>query len=454
MFGLDFSEIAGCLEPKKVVNSAGPHSRFRGVALDTRGLKKGEAFLALKGRSFDGHDFLLDAQRKGASFLVVEKIPAVLKQKIKIPVLVIEDSLKALGLLSKRLVEKYSPKVCAVTGSLGKTTVKEMIGHVLRGRVPLIISKGSENNQIGLPKTLLSLNKTGYFCVVELGTNHFGEISYLADICCPEIGVITCVDNAHLKSFKTKRGVLREKVSLFKACPLALPVLNFDDKLLRNVKIKVKPVYFGENISSGIYFNFLKREKDSVVFKINSKYLLRLKTLASFNVYNACACMAVCRYWGIPLKYSSEALSDFHFPKMRFQMKRIKGAVFINDAYNSNPRALKKALESLKLIPAKRKIAVLADMLELGERALSLHCKVSQNVYEAGFFKVILLGKFMHKMGRELILKGVDKNKVVFAKDVKDAARHLAVIIGKGDLAFLKGSRKFALERVIPQSSL
>lgn len=450
MFGLNLSEIVSCLSLKKVINPLPPFSKFRGLALDTRNLKRGEGFLALKGRSFDGHDFLLDAQNKGASFFIVEKVPPLLKQKIRVPVLVTEDSLKALGLISKRLAEKYSPKVCAVTGSLGKTTVKDMIGHVLKGRVPLIINKNSENNQIGLPKTLLSLNKTGYFSVLELGTNHFGEISYLSDICRPEVGIITCVDNVHLRAFKTKQGVLREKSSLFKVCPLAKPVLNFDDKLLRNVKTKVEPVYFGRNLSSGIGFDFLRREKDSVIFKINSKHLLRLKTLASFNIYNACASMAVCRYWGIPLKYSSEALSYFHFPKMRFQIKKIKGITFINDAYNSNPQALKKALESLKLIPSMRKILVLADMLELGDKSLSLHRRAFHTIYKTGFFKLILLGRFMREAGRGIITRETAKKQVVFVRDVKAAREALSAVMKKGDLVFLKGSRKFALEKVIP----
>ncbi|MBN2120997.1 MAG: UDP-N-acetylmuramoyl-tripeptide--D-alanyl-D-alanine ligase [Candidatus Omnitrophica bacterium] len=449
MFGLNFQEIISAIKPKGVIKDKNPPKIIKGISLDTRIFEKEEGFLALKGKNFDGHNFLTQAQEKGASFLIVDKIPSKTEGVIRIPVLVVENTTKALGLLAKALRRKYSPLVFAVTGSLGKTTAKDMIFFILKNDFFLIKNKASENNQIGLPKTLFGLKRSRAFCVLELGTNHFGEIAYLASLCKPDVGIVTCIDNVHLEFFKNKEGVFEEKTAIFKVCPGALPILKGDDEFLRGLRTKVNPLYFGKDKKFPIYFKFKKRDRESLLFLINSKYLLRLNTPGYFNIYNALAALSCGVYVGKPLRDSVEVLSDFTFPEMRLQLKTLGGFRFLNDACNSNPTALRKGLEALSKIPAKRKIAVLADMLELGHKSLYFHRKIAGPISEAGFSHIIFLGELTKATAAALVKKGFSKENIFLADDIQSARKHLFGIIEKNDLIFLKGSRKFRLERMM-----
>ncbi len=448
MFGLSLEEILSVLKPKRVLNLKSSSLRVRGLCLDSRLIKKQEAFLALKGRNYDAHDFLVQAYERGASLLIVERFP--LNFKIQaVPILVVEDTTKALGLLGKALREKFSPFIYAITGSLGKTTTKEMLASILNGDFSLIKNRASENNHIGLPKTLLSLNGDTQICILELGTNHFGEIAYLSSLASPDVGVITCIDNVHLEFFKSKRGVLKEKSSLFKVVPEALPVLNGDDPYLIRLKTKRKPLYFGKERKFAVYFSFLRRQKHSLLFKINSKYTLRLNSLGFFNIYNALAALTASLCRKNSLKEAVEKLSSFKFPSLRLELIERRGIKFINDAYNSNPTALKRALEVLSLIEAKRKIGLIADMLELGKKSLYFHRKISLDIYKAGFNKIIFLGKFVKATAKVLIDKGFKKADIFIARDLGSAKDMLFKIVRRGDLVFLKGSRKFNLEKIL-----
>jgi len=449
---LSFEEIVGTLKPKRVINGESAPHKIKGVSLDTRVLKKGEGFLALRGNKYDGHNFLKPAQSKGAHLLIVEGLSRELSDKIETTTLVVEDTARALGLLAQALRQKFSPKVLAIIGSLGKTTAKEMLSFILRKDFEFIKNKASENNHIGLPKTLLGLRENHEVCVLELGTNHFGEIEYLSSVCRPDAAVITCVDNVHLEFFKDKRGVLREKSSVFKVCPKTLPILNGDDNCLLKLKTGVRPLYFGKNRRFAVYFEFKKREKAALLFLVNSKHLLRLNSLGNFNIYNALASLSGALYLGVPLKDSVEIISNFSFPELRLQSRTVNKVKFINDAYSSNPTALIRAIESLKFIKANRIIAVLADMLELGDKSVYFHRMIAQDIYRANFSHIIFLGKFTGITAASLIKKGFGKDRIFLAKDLHAAKEYLFKIAGKGDLVFLKGSRKFGLERIIPVS--
>ncbi|HEC69128.1 MAG TPA: UDP-N-acetylmuramoyl-tripeptide--D-alanyl-D-alanine ligase [Candidatus Omnitrophica bacterium] len=447
-FSLSLEEIIKAINPKSILNLNNFFLKVKGVCLDSRQIKKGEVFLALKGKNYDAHNFLSSAYHRGAALLIVERTPSNFKNK-NIPILVVEDTIKALGLLGKTLREKVSPLVIAITGSLGKTTTKEMLAFILERDFPIVKNKASENNQIGVPKTLLSLKKNTQICILEFGTNHFGEIAYLTSLAKPQAGILTCIDNVHLEFFKNKRGVLKEKSFLFKAAPFALPILNGDDPYLKRLSTRKKPLYFGRSKKFAVYFSFLKREKDYLLFKINSKYKLKLNSLGMFNIYNACGSLAGGLWAGVSLKEGVERLSYFKFPPLRLEVKNIKGIKFVNDAYNSNPTALKRALESFSSLKAERKIGVIADMLELGEKSLYFHRKIAKDIYKTGFEKVIFLGKFVRLTAKVLKELGFNKKDIFIAKDLDSAKNLLSKITKKGDAIFLKGSRKFSLEKIL-----
>lgn len=265
MFGLNFEEIVSTIRPKEIINGQQVPGKIKGISLDTRTLKNGDGFLALKGDKYDAHNFLKQAQSKGSCLLIVEQLPQDADNKIKITTLIVEDTVKSLGLLAQALRIKFSPTILAVIGSLGKTTTKEMLAFILRRDSALIKNKASQNNQIGVPKTLLDLGNNKEIGVLELGTNHFGEIAYLCSLCRPDAAIITCIDNVHLEFFKDKRGVFKEKASVFKVCPQAFPILNGDDNYLLRLKTKFKPLYFGRNRKFAVYFEFKKREKEAFI---------------------------------------------------------------------------------------------------------------------------------------------------------------------------------------------
>ncbi|MCD6539258.1 MAG: UDP-N-acetylmuramoyl-tripeptide--D-alanyl-D-alanine ligase [Candidatus Omnitrophica bacterium] len=447
-FSLSLEEIIKGVNPKSILNLNNFSLKVKGVCLDSRRIKKGEAFLALKGKNYDAHNFLSPAYQKGAVLLIVERIPSNFKNK-NVPILVVEDTEKALGFLGKALREKLSPAVVAITGSLGKTTTKEMLAFILEKDFSIVKNRASENNQIGVPKTLLSLKKNTQICILEFGTNHFGEIAYLTSLAKPQAGVITCIDNVHLEFFKNKRGVLKEKSSLFRVEPFALPILNGDDPYLQRLSTRRKPLYFGRSKKFAVYFSFLKKEKNYLLFKINSKYKLKLNSLGMFNIYNACGGLAGGLWRGVSLREGVERLSYFKFPPLRLEVKNIKGIKFINDAYNSNPTALKRALESFSFLKAEGKIGVIADMLELGEKSLYFHRKIAEDIYKTGFKKVIFLGKFVKFTAKALKELGFDKKDIFIAEDLDSAKQLLFKIAKKGDVVFLKGSRKFSLEKIL-----
>lgn len=449
MFGFSIKEIVSLVKPKKIAGNQNGLVLIKGISLDTRSLKSNEAFIALKGTNFDGHFFLQEAINKGASCLIVERIPPGLEKKISVPVLVVNDTIKTLGLLAKAKREKFSPFVYAVLGSQGKTTVKEMLAFLLKKDFSLLKNRKNENNHIGLPKALIGLKKSHKVCILELGTNHFGEIAYLSSLCKPNAAVITSIDNVHLEFFKNKTGVLREKSSLFKICPQAQPILNADNSYLLRLKTKRKPLYFGSSPKCRVYFKFKKRESNHFIFIINSKYLLKLNTLGFFNIYNALAALGCSLCMGASLKDSVARLSSFSFPDMRLKLQKVRGIKFLNDAYNSNPTALKEALKVLAFIKAERKIVVLADMLELGESSVYFHKKIASYIKRANLNFVIFLGKFTRGTSSLLIKKGFDKKRIFLAEDIHAAKRKLFSIAQKNDLVLLKGSRKFGLERII-----
>ncbi len=449
MFGLSTEEIIRAVKPKRFIHKERLPENILGISLDTRTIKKGEAFIALKGKNFDAHNYLDKASRKEAAFLIAGHIPLNLPKAANAPVVVVKDTAIALGNIAKSLRSKYKPRVCGITGSLGKTTTKDMIAHILRDEPNMIKNKASENNHIGLPKTLLGLNGYNKVYILELGTNHFGEIAYLADISKPDITVLTCIGNVHLEHFKDKKGVFEEKSSVFRVNPSVQAVLNADDPFTRRVKIKTKPIYFGRGKSNDIYFDFVRRRKGSIDFNINSQYKLNLRTLGFFNIYNAMAALGGCLALGKGLKESVSKLSDFKFASMRMEPQTVGGITFINDAYNSNPQALREALDSLRYFESKRKVGVLADMLELGGRAVSFHKDAVRQAYSSGLDYIIFVGEQMIKASRQEKAAG-NKPEIFYAEDIKTAKSILHKIIRKGDLVFIKGSRNFRLEKLIP----
>ncbi|MFA4989688.1 MAG: UDP-N-acetylmuramoyl-tripeptide--D-alanyl-D-alanine ligase [Candidatus Omnitrophota bacterium] len=423
---------------------------IKGIAIDSRAVKKGEAFLALKGDNFDGHDFVPQAVRRGAGCLIAQKE---VRQK-GVTFIRVKDTTRALGELAcfNRKRFKNIP-VIAVTGSNGKTTVKEMIASVLSRKFKVLKNEGTKNNHIGLPLTLLKLDNSYDLAVLEIGTNHFGEVGYLTRIAYPNIGVITNIGPAHLEYFRNLSGVFKEKHSLLAGLQNpAIAILNTDDVFLRRIALKRTPSPFilsvGLKHKSDFFASGISYVRGRPVFKVNTGFKFALKTLGYYNIYNSLFAIALGRIFGLSYRDISYGLAGFNLPKSRLNFLEIEGIKFIDDTYNSNPFSLKHALGVLDNFSVRgRKIFVMGDMLELGDAGRALHAQAIREALKAADV-LITVGE----LTRACLNKNISaENKIFHCGSAMEARRILLEKVGvaPGDIVLVKGSRRMKMEEVL-----
>jgi len=430
-------------------------TRVLGISIDSRTIKPQEAFIAIKGAKLDGHNFIGQALEKRARAIIFqEEIPRVKGKDITF--IKVKDTIKALGDIAKFQREKFDIPIIAVTGSNGKTTAKEMIAQVLSKKFKVLKNIGTQNNQIGLPLALLDLNSSQSIAVLEIGTNHPGEVEYLAKVASPNIGIITNIGHSHLEYLKNLKGVFKEKITLIKhlkSPPIA--ILNADDGLLKRkvVRINGKPIIFGFGIKnrSDFFASDIKILDGKIEFLINQKFRFTLKTLGYYNVYNALAAVACARIFGIEYRDIISRLLTFNFPQNRLQILELNNIKFINDTYNSNPISLKQALDTLNNFRVRgRKIFVMGDMLELGTRKELFHrqagCEAAR-ICDV-FITVGELSKFAAKSA---IVSGFNVKNIFSCASNLQARDILFKKISPGpdDIVLIKGSRAMKMEEII-----
>ncbi|OIN98207.1 UDP-N-acetylmuramoyl-tripeptide--D-alanyl-D-alanine ligase [Candidatus Desantisbacteria bacterium CG02_land_8_20_14_3_00_49_13] len=448
---------------------------FKNISTDTRSVKKGDLFIALKGKNFDAHDFLAKAVAGGAAGMLVRRASCVVSRKFKNfqrstfnvqPVVIaVGDTLRAMQDIANFCRMRRRIPVICVTGSNGKTTTKEIIWSILGmkfGRRHVLKNKGNFNNEVGVPLTLFGLGRRHKAAVLELGTNAYGEIRRLVEIARPTAGVVTNIGMSHIEGLKSVGGVAREKFSLIKGLRAGgTAVLNADDAMARrwiksgNIPPSVRLVTYG--ISGNYAFNNRRNvcASDIKISGCRSSFRLSLgsKTLETkltmpglFNVYNALAGAAAGYAMGIRAELIKKGIESAESPPMRMEIKKSGGITIINDAYNANPSSVCQAVSFLGEIPGKRKILVLGDMLELGRLAVPAHRKISEDIKKAGVDILFTLGNLARVTAKKFALKGgcarafTDKKELI--KELKREAR-------KGDMLLVKGSRKAKMEEVL-----
>ncbi|MDD5281166.1 MAG: UDP-N-acetylmuramoyl-tripeptide--D-alanyl-D-alanine ligase [Candidatus Omnitrophica bacterium] len=426
----------------------------RGISTDSRGLKHQESFLALRGDNFDGHNFIPEALKSGAVCVIVDKTAA-LKIPKGIALVQVKDTTLALGDLARFKRVNFKKPVIAVSGSNGKTSVKDMIAWVLSANARVLKNDGTKNNQIGLPQTLIQLKEKDNFAVVEIGTNHFGEVDYLSAIARPNIGVLTNIGPSHLEFLKNLRGVLKEKSGLLNNLnPPSIALLNADDKYLRSlIKQGKKGVHlfsYGIKEKCDFFASGIKLEGAKVRFRLNRKRDFILSTFGVHNVYNALAAIAVGRILGLGFSEIAYRLADFDFPKGRLKLIELKGLRFIDDTYNSNPLSLNSALIALGAMKCKgRKILIMGDMLELGKQKELLHRQVAGSITNTCDI-LISVGSLAALTARAARAGGF-KGKNIFCCASVQQARDLLfnrISPETKDIILVKGSRSMKMEEV------
>ena len=422
------------------------------VCTDTRLLKKGDFFVALKGKFFDGHSFVKEAYKRGASGALVSQVPSPLPDDFFL--IYVKDTLYALQELSRHYRERASIPFIAITGSNGKTTVKEMCFEIIFRDRPLLKSKGNFNNQIGVPLSLLKLSSHHQAAVLEMGMNSPGEIHRLAEIIQPDIGVITNIHHSHIGFFKDIEEIKEAKAELIPFLnrnKRNYLILNGDNKWTNSLKERVecKLITFGLGPYNDVRAKNIREREKGISFTLHwrkERIPVYLSAPGKYNVYNALCAIAV----AISLKISFDkiilALANFKLPPLRTEIISLKEGKLINDSYNANPESMLMALNLLKEIKGNRKIAVLGDMLELGEKSSWFHSIIGERVAELGIDILFTLGPLSKEMSKEARKRGVRE---VFSFEERDKLLDkLLACYRVGDSILIKGSREMRMEEI------
>lgn len=435
------------------LSQGNPNTVITQVSTDSRTLKKGDLFVALVGEKFDAHNFLEGVCQQGAIGVVVSK-PVVEFSQFAPPIIVqVNDTLVALGDIANCHRRKFDLSIVAITGSNGKTTTKDITTSVLGQRFSVFKSEKSYNNQIGIPSRLMQLSEVDEIAVLEIGTSWPGEIERLSQITAPTLGVITNIGPAHLELLGSIEGVVEEKGALLTHVEHA--ILNVDDPMTPRLAGRVcgQITTFGWQNDADISAGEIEIDslgKPTFTLTIGGKEIDRvhLPCLGKHNIYNALAAAGVGIWAGLTPTEICTGLERFQPADMRMQPMVHNDLRIINDAYNSNPESLKSALAFLSDIKtAGKRIAILGDMLELGEHSHTLHLKTGQAI-PTNINLLITVGPHSRAIGEGA--EGIVES-IISCDTPKQAAKELTQYAQPGDAVLIKGSRGIKLERVLEE---
>ncbi len=441
------------LPGSEIVNSDS-YEAVSKVTIDSRKIENGSLFIAIKGEKFDGHDFVRDVIKNGASAVVIERKKYSQFDDIEVPIVLVDDTIITLGLLAKVWRGKLKAKVISLTGSVGKTTTKDMIAVLLSEKFKVNKTLANNNNHIGVPLTIFSTDSSHQVLVLEHGTNHFGEIAYTAKIAQPDYAIITNIGNSHLEFLKNKKGVLKEKISLFETTKKrnGTLFLNKDDELLSSLYKKYKKkITYGTGKKSdvrGKILNYTDDGKPIVELRYKEK---KIKT--EFNLYgeqsfkNLLAASSVAFKLGLNEKQILNGMKKLSSPDKRLNVTKYSDFILIDDTYNANPDSMKSSLELLSQINVfKKKIAILGDMFELGDTAEKHHKNLASIIKKNRIDEVYTIGNFMEILNKELQKSG-KMNKHFISRN------SLADFISSSDFSdsviLVKGSRGMKMEEFV-----
>ena len=430
-----------------------------GVSTDTRTIKNGDCFFAIAGENFDGHDYVHQAFGKGAACAVVERSVEGLGPSDE-PVLRVPDTIKALGDLAREYRRMNAFKVVAITGSVGKTTTRQIIHHVLGRHFRVHQAQKSFNNNIGLPLTLLGAEPQTEIIVTELGANHPGEIAYLTRIAQPDIALVTNAHPAHLEGFGDLATIIREKLSIAEGLSDAgVLVINGDiEPLVAACRSRRRPfLTFGKSAGVDYRAERITCEALDSTFAIDGTQI-RLPLPSPGNVENALAAWAVCDQFGLTVDAFAKAVESLSGVSMRAETLQIGGLTVLNDCYNANPASMKNALAMLHNLRAgceanrrRRLVFICGEMAELGRQTQALHAELGRAVAEAGVDLLVTAGTPPQTTARAAKETARHNLQTMSFDDAVSVCNHMQEFIREDDIVLVKGSRTARLERVVEE---
>ncbi len=423
-----------------------PDRIVTGVSTDSRKIKKGDIFVAIKGERFNGEDFVEQAMANGASGAIVSKE---FNREVK-NIIIVKDTVEALGKLARNYRSIFrNLKVIGITGSTGKTTTKEMIYYALKDSFNVVRNEKSYNNFIGVPLTIFSLTPKTEILISEIGTNHPGEIDKLVEIVRPHIAIVTSIGPSHLEFFGTVRNVAIEKSDILKYLPPeGVAILNKDmpyfDEIIEAYPVNNVITVSTKDGKSDLYaeINYMDFERNEIT--INGKYKLTLHPGGMGTVYGALFSLAVAEILDVSIELALKGLNEFHGVHMRKEVIEFDKYRILNDAYNANPDSMKDFLMTLR--PYRENVLlILGDMFELGEYAEFYHREVGRLVKEFGFKKLITIGEMSHYTSLEA--GKLDIN--LHLKSIEDVVNAIKDMPGERLFIAIKASRAMQLEKII-----
>ena len=436
---------------------------FSGISIDSRSIAPGELFVAIVGEVHDGHTFANSVVKKGVRGVLVEKGQAeglMLEDPAAqgTVVVTVADTTRALGALAAFNRCRTPLTVIALTGSNGKTSTRTMLTHIVGRKYETLATMGNFNNEIGLPLTLLRLEKTHTLAVLELGMNRPGEIRRLAEICRPDIGIITNVAPAHLEGLGSIEGILRAKGELLEGLNAnGRTILNADDphvaSLAENASGEV--LLFGLSDQAVVRASHVREQGHQLSFHLEvpgETIEVTLNTPGRFMISNALAAAAAGYLMEVPLPEIKAGLECFQPISGRMRiLKLANGMCLIDDTYNANPSSVKAALDTLKQMGKQHsRVVVLGDMLELGNQSAALHCDIGQHAALGNPDRLYLTGDFAHDIAQGAQNTGMDAKRIVVGS-VQDICADLIARADSRDTILVKGSRGMRMERVVKE---
>ncbi len=432
---------------------------FRGVSIDSRNIKKDEIFFAIKGEITDGHKYIEEVFRKKVRIAVVndkwyKNNRSSYKDKI---FLTVKDTTLALGSFAKIHRNNFNIPVLCIGGSNGKTTTKDLTAAVLSQKFNVLKTEGNFNNHIGLPLTLLRLNESHNFCVLEAGCNHYGELKYLCSIAEPGYGMITNIGKEHLEYFRDLKGVAKAEFELFdylREKKEGILFINYDDRFIKNYSKEIKhekkfsySYMFNTDVkgrSEGYNKNF---EPEIEISFREKKFKTNISTFGRHSVYNGLAAAAAGIYFEVSFNNIKRALKNFKpSSSKRMEILKVNGITVINDTYNSNPESVKMGIETMMEFRTKgKKYAVLSDMLELGKASWKEHSEIGKFAVKSGLENLYTFGKESYNTFYNA--KKVKNN--FYFESKEDLTAMLKKNLRKDDVIYVKGSRGMKMEEVV-----
>ncbi len=413
---------------------------------DTRNINVGDTYIAIKGENFNGNKFWKEALEKGAKTVIIEefndKDEKIEKYKDK-NIILVKDTLKALQEIAKYKRNLYNIPVIAVTGSVGKTSTKDIIASVVSTKYKTLKTEGNNNNEIGLPLTILKL-KDEEALVIEMGMNHFGEISVLTQIAKPTLAIITNIGTSHIGNLGSRENILKAKLEIIEGMKEVSIVINNDNDLLNEWYNENKEKYeintYGIKNQSNVMAKKINLKENSSNFtaEINEeKISINVPVGGQHFVYNAMCAIMVGKKLNISNEQIKQGIKSFELTKKRMEILKSKnGATIINDSYNASYESMKVAIEYLASMPAKRKIAILGDMFELGKYAEELHKKVGKEIEKNKIDILICCGE----NSKNIIKEVKESCKVYYCNDINEIVELANKILTKDDVVLIKAS--------------